>query len=164
MTRSEIMCAVKASDTKPELLVRNFLKVEGIIFQTYGTLPGKPDIILKDRKAIIRVMGCFWHKHFCKNGDRLPKSNVAYWSAKIEKNCVRDKKNKRDLKRLGWRVIDVWECQLRKVGWRTRLRRKLSSQLVSYNERIAPPEQTTATVCATPRPSSAAARPSCRGG
>ncbi len=125
MTRSEIMRAVKSKNTKPERAVRRLLRQHKISYRSYGSLPGHPDIILKERKTVIRVMGCFWHKHACKNGNRLPKSNIEYWTKKIARNVERDRQNKRDLKRLGWRVIDAWECQLKKPNWDKRLLRKI---------------------------------------
>jgi DNA mismatch endonuclease (patch repair protein) len=125
LTRSEVMRAVKSKNTKPELLVRAFLRKEKIKFRTYGNLPGHPDIILKEHQTVIRVMGCFWHGHSCKSGNRIPKSNVDYWIAKLKRNVERDKENKRDLKRLGWRIIDVWACSLRNPNWKARLKHKL---------------------------------------
>lgn len=125
LSRSEIMRAVKSKNTKPELIVRAFLRSKRVKYRSYGTLPGHPDLILKDLKIVIRVMGCFWHGHKCKNGDRIPKSNVEYWTSKIKRNIERDKENKRDLKRLGWRIVDVWECQLRAPKWEDRLLRQI---------------------------------------
>lgn len=121
LSRSEIMRAVKSKNTKPERAVRQLLRQNKISYRSYGNLPGHPDLILKEQRLVIRVMGCFWHKHDCKNGDRIPKSNVEYWTSKIKRNVERDKENKRDLKRLGWRVVDIWECQLRAPTWKSRL-------------------------------------------
>lgn len=126
LTRSEVMRAVKSIDTKPELVVRLFLKTKKIKFQTYGSLPGHPDMILKQHKTVIRVMGCFWHGHTCKNGNRIPKSNVEYWVAKIQRNITRDKENKKDLKKLGWRILDIWECDLKTQRWEKRLAQRLT--------------------------------------
>jgi len=128
LTRSEIMRAVKSKNTKPELLVRSFLRKRKIKYRTYGNLPGRPDIIMPQYKVVIRVMGCFWHRHSCKSGDRLPKTNVEYWSAKIERNVARDKENKADLKVRGWRLIDVWECSLKKSGWERRLALRIAKR------------------------------------
>lgn len=119
------MRAVKSKNTKPELTLRKFLRAERIKYRTYASMPGRPDIVLPERKIALRVMGCFWHGHSCPRGDRMPKTNVAYWSAKIARNVVRDRQNKRDLKRLGWRVLDVWECRLREPNWSTRLKHRL---------------------------------------
>jgi len=121
MTRSEVMRAVKSKNTRPELLVMACLKDEKIKFSTHAKLPGQPDIVLSKRKIAIRVMGCFWHGHSCKNGNRVPRSNIPYWTAKIKRNVMRDRENLRDLKKLGWQVINIWECGLRKVNWKEKL-------------------------------------------
>lgn len=127
LTRSEVMRAVKSKDTQPELKVRAHLKAVKIKFKTYANLPGRPDMVLNQSRTAIRVMGCFWHGHSCKNGNRVPKSNIEYWVAKIKRNVARDKENKRDLKKLGWQVIDIWECQLRKSNWGLKLVNKLGA-------------------------------------
>jgi DNA mismatch endonuclease (patch repair protein) len=130
LSRSEIMRAVKSKDTKPELLVRSYLRHEKVHFRTYANLPGRPDIILKKEKVAIRIMGCFWHRHFCKSGNRVPKTNVAYWTSKITRNVERDRENKADLRDLGWRVIDVWECQLKKSGWERKLKTRIHATVI----------------------------------
>lgn len=78
-------------------------------------IPGRPDIVLRSRRAVIFVHGCFWHRHGCRNGRRLPKSRVAFWRAKLEDNAARDTRTRARLSRDGWRVLVVWECQLRDV-------------------------------------------------
>lgn len=120
---------VKSKDTKPELAVRSFLTARGIGFSTYAKLPGSPDIVVKKDKIVIRVMGCFWHSHKCKMGNRIPKTNVEYWTKKIIRNVARDKENKRDLKKLGWRVVDVWECHIRDLSSETNARNFLGKLL-----------------------------------
>jgi len=74
------------------------------------TLPGKPDIVLPRYKTVIFVHGCFWHNHNCAEGLRVPKSNVEYWTQKIERNVSRDKKTIKNLEDNGWNVFIVWEC------------------------------------------------------
>ncbi|TAL37860.1 MAG: DNA mismatch endonuclease Vsr [Alphaproteobacteria bacterium] len=112
-TRAEIMRAVKSKNTSPEKFVRSTLHKQGFRFRLHtDALPGKPDIVLPKYKTVIRVMGCFWHGHRCKRGNRIPKTNRSYWTAKISRNRTRDKTQKRALEGLGWRVIDLWECQL----------------------------------------------------
>jgi DNA mismatch endonuclease, patch repair protein len=107
------MRAVKGKNTSPEKFVRSALHRQGFRFRIHtDDLPGKPDIVLPRHKTVIRVMGCFWHGHRCKRGNRIPKSNRAYWTTKIGRNKTRDKSQKRGLEKLGWRVIDLWECQL----------------------------------------------------
>jgi DNA mismatch endonuclease (patch repair protein) len=76
-------------------------------------LPGKPDLVFAKHRTVIFVHGCFWHGHRCKRGDRAPKSNTDYWRKKITRNKARDKENAAALKKLGWRVITVWECELK---------------------------------------------------
>lgn len=124
LSRSEIMRRVKSKNTKPEIIVRRFLRVERIRFRSQAKLPGRPDFALIDAKIAVRVMGCFWHGHSCKNGNRIPKTNIPYWTAKIARNIARDKENKRDLKRLGWTVVDIWECQIKDGRWKNKLNSK----------------------------------------
>ena len=76
-------------------------------------LPGKPDIVLPKYRAVIFVHGCYWHRHDCVNGRRLPKSRLDFWKPKLENNRERDLKNQADLQELGWNVLVIWECMLR---------------------------------------------------
>lgn len=116
--RSAVMRAVKGKNTTPEKLVRSALHKEGFRFRIHNEhMPGKPDIVLPKYKTVIRVMGCFWHGHKCPRGDRTPKTNTEYWIAKIQRNVERDKKQKQALEDEGWRVVDVWECQLKESKW-----------------------------------------------
>jgi DNA mismatch endonuclease (patch repair protein) len=90
-------------------------------------LPGKPDIVLPGRKTVVFVHGCFWHGHTCKRGARVPKANRDYWVAKIARNRARDRKHRTALKRAGWNVITVWECEIgREARLAARLLRALS--------------------------------------
>ena len=112
--RSEVMRAVKSKDTKPEIALRKALFALGYRYRlNVKTLPGKPDLVFAKYKTVIFVHGCFWHGHTCKRGKRVPKSNIEYWTAKIARNKARDKKNTAELKKLGWRVITLWECELK---------------------------------------------------
>jgi DNA mismatch endonuclease (patch repair protein) len=114
--RSEIMSKVRATETKPEIKVRKFLFLKGFRYKKNSkSLPGKPDIVLPKYKTVIFVNGCFWHGHKNCEAATLPKSKVDYWSKKIDSNIERDKRNKRELKKLGWKVIIVWECELKKM-------------------------------------------------
>jgi len=112
--RSEIMSKVSSSDTKPELIVRKFLFSRGFRYRKNDKkLPGKPDIVLPKYKTVIFVHGCFWHMHGnCKHAD-LPKSNVEYWTEKICRNVKRDLENHKQLAAAGWKIIVVWECELK---------------------------------------------------
>ncbi len=109
------MSQIKGKNTKPELLVRKFLHSNGFRYKLHDkTLPGKPDIVLPKYKTIIEVQGCFWHGHQNCKYFILPKSNTDFWKNKIAKNIERDNINTQKLKELGWNVIFLWECQLKK--------------------------------------------------
>ena len=113
--RSEIMKAVKSKDTKPEIIVRKFLFANGFRYRLHDKrLPGKPDIKLTKYKTVVFVNGCFWHGHQNCNIYVMPKTNVEFWSNKIQTNVNRDKEKIIRLQALGWKVITVWECQLKK--------------------------------------------------
>ena len=105
------MAGIKAKNTKPEMIVRSLLHSAGYRFRLHRKdLPGRPDVVLPKWRTVIFVHGCFWHRHTCALASR-PKSNVLYWTKKIEGNVARDLHNVRALRRLGWRVAVVWECQ-----------------------------------------------------
>lgn len=113
--RSEIMSAVRTKDTGPELSVRKLLSAQGYRYRLHRKdLPGCPDIVFPSRHKVIFVHGCFWHGHRCNKG-RLPKSHLRYWRPKIEKNKKRDTSNVAKLRRLGWSVMIVWQCQLKNL-------------------------------------------------
>lgn len=113
--RSEIMSKIRATNTKPELLVRKYLFARGFRFRIHQKdLPGKPDIVLKKYNTIIFVHGCFWHGHNNCKMFKMPKSNLDYWQPKILANIKNDLKNRKALRKLGWKVLTVWECQLNK--------------------------------------------------
>ena len=117
--RSYLMSKIKGKETKSEILVRKYIFSKGFRYRkNVRKLPGTPDIVLSKYKTIIFIHGCFWHFHQkCKEG-RLPKSNVAYWKVKLEKNVERDIKNTALLELMGWKVIVVWECELKTVTLR----------------------------------------------
>jgi DNA mismatch endonuclease (patch repair protein) len=108
------MSLIRAKNTKPELITRRALHALGYRFRVHvSALPGRPDIVLPKRRTIIQVKGCFWHGHRCLQG-RMPHGNREYWSAKIAGNRKRDNRNERALRRLGWRVHAIWECEIRR--------------------------------------------------
>lgn len=108
------MRAVKSTNTKPEVKLRKALFALGYRYRlNVKTLPGKPDIVFPKYNTVIFVHGCFWHGHDCKRGRRIPKTNRAYWTDKIARNKARDIKHVKALADLGWRVITVWECELK---------------------------------------------------
>ena len=110
------MSKIRKTNTKPEILVRRFLFSRGLRFRIHNkNLIGNPDIILAKFKTIVFVNGCFWHAHKNCKYNKPPKSNTDYWIPKILKNVERDKRNKRELKKLNWNVLTIWECQLGKI-------------------------------------------------
>ncbi len=109
--RSAVMARIRGRDTKPELIVRSLLHRSGLRFSLRRKdLPGKPDIVLPKYKAVVFVHGCFWHRHKGCKVATMPKSREDFWLAKFAANVVRDKRNQRDLKKAGWKVIVLWEC------------------------------------------------------
>lgn len=127
--RSRLMARIRSKDTSPELAVRSMLHRLGFRFRLHRKgLPGTPDIVLPGRGVAVFVHGCFWHGHRCKIG-KMPKSHVAYWSAKIEANRARDARVRRELRSLGWKVVEVRECELRRPdALRARLLRELGGR------------------------------------
>jgi DNA mismatch endonuclease (patch repair protein) len=112
--RSRIMRAVKATDTSPEMTVRRLVHAMGYRFRLHREdLPGKPDLVFPGLRKVIFVHGCFWHGHACSRGARMPVRNREYWSAKIARNVARDRAELRRLRRLGWKCLVLWECQIR---------------------------------------------------
>ena len=105
------MAKVKGKNTLLELSVRRRLFKEGYRFRLFAKLPGKPDIVLPSRRVAIFVNGCFWHHHNCKKAI-LPSSNKRFWEVKLLGNKRRDLRNQKRLRKLGWRVITLWECKL----------------------------------------------------
>ena len=112
------------------MMVRSMVRRMGYRFRLHATeLPGKPDLVFRPRKKVIFVHGCFWHQHSkpsCKDG-RPPKSNTSYWSQKLARNVERDAVQIKTLRRLGWRVLVLWECEVLKggAGLENRIRRFL---------------------------------------
>jgi DNA mismatch endonuclease (patch repair protein) len=125
--RSRNMSAVRGKNTKPELLVRSLVHRMGYRFRLHlSGLPGKPDIVLPKHRKIILVHGCFWHVHSCRYGRVKPATNSAFWLEKRSGNAARDRRNVRALRRAGWRVLTIWECQ---IGDSERLRHKIAQFL-----------------------------------
>ena len=112
--RSENMSRIRSTNTKPEEIVRKYLFSHGFRYRKNDKrYPGKPDIVLPKYHTIIFVNGCFWHMHGCSRS-RLPRSDQEYWKPKIERNIQRDAENQQKLEVDGWKVIVVWECELKK--------------------------------------------------
>ena len=113
--RSYNMSRIRSKNTKPEELVRKFLFSQGFRYRKNDArLPGKPDIVLPKYKTVIFVNGCFWHGHEGCRYFVWPKNNAEFWEEKITGNIQRDKHNHQLLANQGWRVIEIWECQLMK--------------------------------------------------
>ena len=126
--RSAIMRAIKSQDTGPERALRKMLwpLARGYRLQA-RELPGTPDVVYRGRRLAIFVHGCFWHGHDCVRGSRAPKTNVAFWRAKIARNRARDAEAMEELKAMGWRAMEIFECELAlEAKVRKRLKRRLS--------------------------------------
>lgn len=117
--RSRNMAAIKSTGTKPEMVVRSLVHRMGYRYRLHASdLPGKPDLVFRPRRKVIFVHGCFWHQHpkrACKDA-RLPRSNKSYWRPKLDRNVIRDAANTAALKKAGWRVLVLWECEVERDG------------------------------------------------
>ena len=122
--RSEVMSRIRSKDTTPEIRIRSALHRLGFRFRLHNPkLPGKPDMVLPRYRTAIQVRGCFWHGHNCMDG-HIPHSRKDYWVPKLEANRRRDARNDRKLRKLGWKVVVVWECRCTtKDGLQRELRR-----------------------------------------
>jgi DNA mismatch endonuclease, patch repair protein len=125
--RSEVMARVRAKDTRPELAVRRLVHSMGYRYRLHRRdIPGIPDLAFIRARKLIFVHGCFWHRHARCRNTRTPKSNIAFWEAKLASNRRRDVINRRRLASLGWSILVVWECELSDLG---RLRRVVAEFL-----------------------------------
>ena len=126
--RSKRMALVRATDTKPEMRVRKLVHSLGYRYRLHARdLPGRPDLVLRRRRKVIFVHGCFWHQHNCQMGSRMPKTRIGFWREKLEGNKKRDAENERQLKKDGWSVLVIWECQTKP----SRLE-SLASRIISF--------------------------------
>ena len=113
--RSYNMSRIRSKDTKPEILVRSYLFSRGLRFRKNDKrYPGSPDIVLPKYNTMVFVHGCFWHLHEDCKYARMPKSNVEFWEKKLYGNRDHDERNQKELEEMGWNVIIVWECELKK--------------------------------------------------
>lgn len=127
------MARIRSANTKPEIIVRSLLHRLGFRFRkNVKTLAGKPDIVLKKHNAIVFVHGCFWHQHKGCKRSNIPKSNQDYWKPKLERNVLRDKQHTKELKKSGWRILTVWECEVKDLD---KLERKLKKFLKNNDEK-----------------------------
>jgi DNA mismatch endonuclease, patch repair protein len=110
--RSERMSRVKNKDSKPEMRVRSLVHRMGYRFRLHNKkLPARPDIVLSRHRKVILIHGCYWHQHGVCRPLAIPENNPDFWRKKFAENVQRDKRNLRELKKLGWRVLVVWECE-----------------------------------------------------
>jgi DNA mismatch endonuclease, patch repair protein len=124
--RSEIMARVRGKDTAPEMLVRRLVYSMGYRYRLHDrSLPGTPDLVFRKFRKLIFVHGCFWHGHECPRGS-LPSTNIDFWHNKISKNRQRDESSQKQLRKLGWKVLTVWECKMKN---KSRLKKRLSQFL-----------------------------------
>ena len=124
--RSALMSRIRGKDTSPEVFVRRLVYALGYRYRLHDRdLPGCPDLVFPSGRKLILVHGCFWHRHRCKKGRSTPKTRPAFWIKKLEGNKTRDAANHRKLRRLGWDVLTVWECQIRDAD-------KLKERLVRF--------------------------------
>jgi DNA mismatch endonuclease (patch repair protein) len=112
--RSERMRRVKSRDTKPEQRLRKLVWGLGYRYRKHRRdIPGSPDLAFISRKRAVFLHGCFWHRHDCPSGRRAPKSRVAFWTEKFRRNTARDAVVGKTLRRVGWKSLVIWECELR---------------------------------------------------
>ena len=115
--RSFNMSRIRSKNTSPEMFVRRLVHALGFRYRLHGArLPGRPDLVFASRRKVIFVHGCYWHMHACPWGRVTPKTNAAFWQTKRTSNVERDRRTLRELRRLGWCVLVIWECKLRKPG------------------------------------------------
>ena len=129
-TRSYNMSQIRSGNTKPDILVRKFLHAQGFRYKLHDKkLPGKPDIVLPKYKTVIFIHGCFWHGHANCKYFVVPKTRTAWWLNKINTNKTNDTKAIKALKKEGWKIITVWECDLKPV--------RAEKKLISLLRRLA---------------------------
>ena len=128
--RSEIMARVRSKNSRPEMLVRKIVFALGHRYRLHArSLPGCPDLVFRSKRKVIFVHGCFWHRHANCALARMPKSRLDFWTTKLEGNQKRDQRSKRALLRKGWKVLTIWECQLRDaVRLESRIKRFLDEE------------------------------------
>jgi DNA mismatch endonuclease (patch repair protein) len=113
--RSQIMSRVRGKNTQPEMAVRSILHAAGFRYRLHRRdLPGNPDIAILKHKIVIFVHGCFWHQHQNCKKQTIPKQNHAFWEKKLAQNVIRDAAAYRELEKLGWKAVIIWECEIKK--------------------------------------------------
>ncbi len=124
--RSENMRRITSKNTTPEMIVRKLIHGMGYRYRLHAAhLPGKPDLVFPGRKCVIFVHGCFWHQHSACREGRLPGTRPEYWVPKLTRNIERDRERIVDLRKLGWRVLVLWECQVEEGNTESKVKRFL---------------------------------------
>lgn len=114
--RSQMMSLVRSKDTKPEMALRRLVHSLGYRFRLHDArLPGKPDLVFPGRHKVIFVHGCFWHRHARCRYTTSPRTSVRFWQAKFCANVERDARARRELRKLGWKVLTIWQCQMKNL-------------------------------------------------
>ena len=112
--RSRMMRGIRSKNTKPELVVRSAAHALGLRFRLHDRkLPGTPDLVFRKHRVVVFVHGCFWHRHACSLA-AMPKTRTKFWVKKFDANCHRDARKRAELEGLGWRVLEIWECETRR--------------------------------------------------
>ena len=125
--RSWNMSRIRGKNTTPEKVVRSLLHRMGFRFRLHGSkLPGRPDIVLAKHRTVVFVHGCFWHRHRGCRNCTTPTNRREWWVAKLEGNAARDRVRAKELRKLGWRVVVVWECETEKPEKLARLETRLA--------------------------------------
>jgi DNA mismatch endonuclease (patch repair protein) len=116
----------RSKGTSPELFVRKLISSHNFHYGSHRKdLPGCPDIVFPKRKKVIFINGCFWHRHTCKKGRSMPATRKKFWQQKFKRTIERDKRNKNELKKLGWKILIIWECQIKKPA-------KITDKIISF--------------------------------
>lgn len=129
--RSKRMASIQGRDTVPEMRVRRLVHALGYRYRLQGRhLPGTPDLVFTSRGCVLFVHGCYWHRHSCRQGRSIPSTRTEFWTDKFEANVSRDRRVQAKLRRAGWRVMVVWECQTRDLD-------RLSRRLERFLEQLS---------------------------
>ncbi len=137
LSLTERMRRIRKTDTKPEMIVRRMLHGMGYRYRLhYNKLPGSPDIVLPRHRKVIFVHGCFWHRHDCADGRKMPRSKPEYWGPKLERNRRRDDVNVARLRQMGWDVLIVWECETRVAAKLSDLLKQRLSSAIAGREAV----------------------------
>lgn len=138
LARSRNMRAVRGKNTRPELAVRRAAHALGLRFRLFrGDLPGRPDLTFPKWRTVLFVNGCFWHQHPGCSRSKLPKTNMAFWKTKLERNAERDRTNYNRLVEQGWRVLLLWECELVQSDVTEKLKSWFKTHLSSTGDQAA---------------------------